>query len=29
VCYGTDDSMLYQKIGDGKTDFVDLPWLLN
>jgi hypothetical protein len=21
--------MLYQKIGDGITDFVDLPWLLN
>ena len=29
VCYGIDAGMLYQKIGDGETDFVDLPWLLN
>ena len=29
VCYGMDNGMLYQKLGDGVTDFVDLPWLLN
>ena len=29
VCYGIDENTLYQKVGDGKTDFVDLPWLLN
>lgn len=31
VFYGidTNNSILYQKIGDGLTDFVDLPWLLN
>jgi hypothetical protein len=29
VCYALEDNMLYQKIGDGVTDFVDLPWLTN
>ena len=29
ICYGIDAGMSYHKIGDGKTDFVDLPWLLN
>lgn len=29
VCYGVDNGLLYQKIGDGITDFVDLPWILN
>lgn len=29
ICYGIDKDVLYQKIGDGITDFVDLPWLLN
>jgi hypothetical protein len=29
VCYGIDENILYQKVGDGETDFVDLPWLLN
>lgn len=29
VCYGIDNNILYQKLGDGETDFTDLPWLLN
>lgn len=29
VCYGIKDDILYQKIGDGSTNFVDLPWLTN
>ena len=29
VCYGVQDDLLYQKIGDGFTDFVHLPWLIN
>ena len=29
ICYGIKDGFLYQKLGDGETDFVDLPWLLN
>lgn len=29
VCYGIENELLYQKIGDGETDFIDLPWLLN
>lgn len=29
VCYGIQDNLLYQKIGDGTTDFTNLPWLLN
>lgn len=29
VCYGIDQGKLYQKIGDGETDFVNLPWILN
>ena len=29
VCYAIDNNTLYQKIGDGTTDFVDLPWLIN
>lgn len=29
VCYGIEQGKLYQKIGDGETDFINLPWLLN
>lgn len=29
VCYGIDNNILYQKVGNGETNFVDLPWLLN
>lgn len=29
VCYAVDNNKLYQKVGDGETDFLDLPWLLN
>ena len=29
VCYAVDNNMLYQKIGDGKTDFTDLVWLVS
>ena len=29
VCYAIDNNKLYQKVGDGKTDFLDLSWLLN
>jgi hypothetical protein len=29
VCYAVDNDILYQKIGDGVTDFTKLPWLNN
>jgi hypothetical protein len=29
MCYTTIGEHLYQKIGDGNTDFTDLPWLIN
>lgn len=29
VCYAVDQGLVYQKIGDGVTDFTKLPWLLN
>lgn len=29
ACYTIDNNMLYQKIGDGQTDFTDLAWLVN
>ena len=29
VLYAVDNDMLYQKIGDGQTDFVNLRWLIN
>jgi hypothetical protein len=29
VCYAVDNGLLYQKVGDGITDFTDLPWLIN
>ena len=29
ACYAIDNNMLYQKIGDGQTDFTDLVWLVN
>lgn len=29
VCYGVDDKGLYIKVGDGNTDFTQLPWQLN
>ena len=29
ICYAyVDDDIIYQKIGDGETDFVNLPWLV-
>lgn len=29
VCYAVDNDILYQKIGDGITDFTKLSWLNN
>lgn len=29
VCYAVDNGVLYQKIGDGVTDFTKLEWLIN
>ena len=29
VLYAVDNDMLYQKVGDGQTDFVNLLWLIN
>jgi hypothetical protein len=27
VCYAVDNGTMYQKIGDGETDFTKLEWL--
>lgn len=29
MCYGIDNNILYQKVGNGETNFVDLSWILN
>lgn len=29
VCYAIDGNILYQKVGDGVTDFTELEWLLS
>lgn len=29
VCYAVDGNMVFQKIGDGVTDFTELEWLLS
>ncbi len=29
LCFTTINNQLYTKIGDGSTDFIELPWLIN